>query len=132
MATRSAGASDFGSDDVADPTDEAGDATLPSDYLAALVRIEGTTETSVHPILAETFVLGRVDECDLKIGNDKQVSRTHARIVRRAFHFILEDLKSANGVRINGKAITEPTELKVGDRIQIGNHIYLFSRNRSN
>ena len=128
MAIRKAGANDFASDDVAKPTAEIGEATQPSDVLATLVRIEGARETTVHPILADTFLIGRVAECNLRIVGDNKVSRVHARILRHSFHFMIEDMKSANGVQINGKPLTGPTELKVGDRVQIGNHVYRFKR----
>lgn len=131
MARRSAGTNDFASDDVAEPTAEPGEATQPSDVLAALVRIEGGRETTVHPMLTDTFLIGRISECNLTIDGDSEVSRKHARIIRHSFHFLIEDLKSANGVLINGKPLQGPTELKVGDQVQIGSHLFRFKRRAS-
>ena len=130
MATGKTGADDFASDEIAKPTVEDGNVTLPSDFAATLVRLEGLDETSVHPILIDTFLIGRAEESDLRISRDKKVSRLHARIVRRAFQYIIEDMKSANGVLINGERLEAPTELRDGDRVQIGNHVYIFCRNR--
>jgi pSer/pThr/pTyr-binding forkhead associated (FHA) protein len=52
--------------------------------------------------------------------DDKQVSRRHARIVRHEEQYVLEDLNSANATFLNGGAVRVPTELRNGDRIQLG------------
>lgn len=48
------------------------------------------------------------------------VSRRHARIVRQGAGFAVEDLGSANGVKVNGIPTVGQTPLKNGDRIDIG------------
>ncbi len=63
-------------------------------------------------------IMGRHPECDviLEVG---AVSRQHAKIVRQGEAHMLEDLKSRNGTFLNGKLISEPTELVDGDMIRI-------------
>ncbi len=68
-----------------------------------------------------SIMIGRGAECGLTIENDRYVSREHARIQRRKNNkFQLTNLVSKNTTLLNGKAITKPTSLKTGDRIQVG------------
>ena len=48
------------------------------------------------------------------------VSRLHASLGVRGGHTVLADLGTANGTFVNGKRLTKPTPLAVGDRIDIG------------
>ena len=50
----------------------------------------------------------------------EKVSRTHARIRRTADHIEIEDLKSRNGVRVNGAKLEGPHRLEHGDEVAIG------------
>jgi hypothetical protein len=59
---------------------------------------------------------------------DPLVSRHHARIVLDGDRAVLYDLNSRNGVKLNGHAIREPTELKDGDRLRIGTQELVFCR----
>jgi pSer/pThr/pTyr-binding forkhead associated (FHA) protein len=53
---------------------------------------------------------------------ERNVSRRHARLVRDDGFFVIEDLGSSNGVRINGDRIDAPRRLREGDLIQIGDY----------
>jgi hypothetical protein len=59
---------------------------------------------------------------------DPLVSRHHARIVLEGDRAVLYDLNSRNGVKVNGQACREPTELKDGDRLRIGTQELVFCR----
>jgi ABC-type multidrug transport system ATPase subunit len=48
------------------------------------------------------------------------VSRRHARLVVKDGHATLADLGSANGTFVNGRQVTRPVPLAVGDRIDVG------------
>jgi ABC-type multidrug transport system ATPase subunit len=48
------------------------------------------------------------------------VSRYHAQIQRQQGSFVITDLDSMNGTFVNGKAVTRPQVLRVGDTVQIG------------
>lgn len=66
-------------------------------------------------------MIGRGSECGLTIENDRYVSREHARVQRlKNNKFQLTNLVSKNTTLLNGKAISKPTLLKTGDRIQVG------------
>lgn len=72
-------------------------------------------------------ILGRSSDCHVTI-EDPLVSRHHARIVLDGDRAVLHDLNSRNGVKVNGVAIKEPTELKDGDRLRIGTQELVFCR----
>jgi ABC transport system ATP-binding/permease protein len=55
------------------------------------------------------------------------VSRFHAQLVVQGGNAVLTDLSSANGTFVKGKRITEPTRLRVGDRIEIGPFSLVFT-----
>lgn len=66
------------------------------------------------------FVLGRHRECGIQIADEKS-SRKHARIFHLDGSWMVEDLASANGTKLNGRAlITGPAKLTDGDVISIG------------
>jgi FHA domain len=74
-----------------------------------------------------TTVIGRSLDCNLSI-EDPLVSRQHARIVIDAEGARIEDMRSRNGVRVNGIVVRQPTTLNDGDRVRIGTHDLVFSR----
>ncbi len=62
--------------------------------------------------------IGRTEGNDL-ILNHPSVSRKHARVEARNAHWWIVDLKSTNGVKVNGNLITESV-INAGDKILIG------------
>ena len=64
-------------------------------------------------------VLGRSRECDVVL-DDENVSRKHAEVRPSGGSWIVSDLGSTNGVKVNGRRIGRPQSLKPGDRIEIG------------
>jgi len=71
-----------------------------------------------------TVLIGRLPECDITI-RDSNVSRRHAEIQPRGDHFVLVDLGSTNGTRVNGVRITE-RELRDGDELAFGTTRLVF------
>jgi pSer/pThr/pTyr-binding forkhead associated (FHA) protein len=70
--------------------------------------------------------IGRVDEHDVVLV-EPGVSRNHAAIRDDMGVFLLEDLGSANGTRLNGEAVKEPEVLRDGDYITLGQSTLQFS-----
>jgi hypothetical protein len=64
-------------------------------------------------------VLGRSRECDVVI-SDENVSRRHAQVCPSGSQWIVRDLGSTNGVKVNGERIRDAQPLRDGDTIQIG------------
>jgi hypothetical protein len=71
------------------------------------------------PLGEETITVGRLPESTIVLA-DPNVSRQHAEIRPRASTFVVVDLGSTNGTRINGIRITEQ-ELVDGDEVIFGN-----------
>jgi len=67
----------------------------------------------------ESVSIGRSHENDVVL-NHAGVSRTHARIERKASGWVLTDRASANGVELNGAAVVASATLREGDRIVVG------------
>ena len=67
-------------------------------------------------------VLGRSRECDVVL-SDENVSRRHAEVRPSGGSWIVRDLGSTNGVKVNGRRIDRGSagqSLKNGDRIELG------------
>jgi hypothetical protein len=74
---------------------------------------------SDHPV-----VIGRSPECDITIV-DSNVSRRHAEVQPRGEAFVVVDLGSTNGTRVNGVRVDE-RELNDGDELAFGNTRMIF------
>ncbi|MBL8952647.1 MAG: FHA domain-containing protein [Myxococcaceae bacterium] len=69
---------------------------------------------------------GRTQDNEVVV-SDPASSRSHARIfVHEGRHFV-EDLGSGNGTKLNGTKLSQPTELRTGDQLRIGDTIYTFA-----
>jgi hypothetical protein len=75
-------------------------------------------------IEAEPVVIGRLPECGVPLG-DTNVSRRHAEVRRIGERFVVSDLGSTNGTRVNGVPVREQF-LSSGDQITIGSTTLVF------
>ena len=71
------------------------------------------------PGTGSRYTIGRDPVCDLFI-EDLTVSRVHARLERGADGWMLADLGSTNGTRLNGWRVREPVRVRAGDRVCFG------------
>ncbi len=71
----------------------------------------------------DSFSIGRAAECDLTIA-DMTVSRVHATLERTADGWLLTDLSSTNGTRVNGWRARGRVPVKAGDVVSFGNAQY--------
>jgi hypothetical protein len=69
--------------------------------------------------------LGRSRQCDVVL-SDPNVSRQHAEIRPRGGSWVLADLGSTNGSRLNGRRIEGPQVVTPGDEIEIGTSVITF------
>ena len=69
-----------------------------------------------HP-LAESTLIGRSDECEIKLV-DGHPSRRHARITIDADGVQIEDLDSANGTFVNGERVQGSRRVAPGDSVR--------------
>ncbi|OFW66583.1 MAG: hypothetical protein A2Y74_01790 [Actinobacteria bacterium RBG_13_63_9] len=68
---------------------------------------------------APVTTIGRSAGCDLTL-ESAYISRRHARIECAGSKHVIVDEKSKNGVFLNGKKITKPQPVGLGDEIRIG------------
>ncbi len=66
----------------------------------------------------EPLTIGRMPECDVNL-SDPNVSRKHAEVRRQGTGFVVFDLGSTNGTRVNGAHVKERL-LNNGDEIMVG------------
>ena len=71
------------------------------------------------------FTIGRGRDCDLCLA-DLSVSRMHALLVRREQGWVLSDLGSHNGTRLNGWLVREPVQVHPGDRVEFGSMAFII------
>ncbi|GMV95761.1 MAG: hypothetical protein AMXMBFR83_01320 [Phycisphaerae bacterium] len=84
----------------------------------SLVMFKETGESKSFPIAGNKVVIGRKEDCGLRIPLS-EISRKHALLMVDEKSVTLRDLGSANGTYVNNKRITEQ-ELEPGDHIVIG------------
>jgi hypothetical protein len=70
-------------------------------------------------------VLGRSRDCDIVL-DDANVSRRHAEIRPSGASWIIVDLGSTNGVKVNGRRIDGPQSLRPGDGVELGTSRVVF------
>ena len=73
----------------------------------------------------DSATIGRSDSADVQI-DDPYASSAHARIFPRGDYMYIEDMGSTNGTFLNGRALRRPEQLKVADRIRIGDTEYAY------
>ncbi len=75
-------------------------------------------------IESEPLVIGRMPECSVVL-SDPNVSRRHAEVLRVNEAFMVRDLGSTNGTKLNGALIRE-SYLSTGDNITVGSTTLVF------
>jgi ABC transport system ATP-binding/permease protein len=70
------------------------------------------------------IVMGRDATADILV-TSAGVSRLHARVILHEGYYYVEDMGSSNGTYVNGAPITQPTLLKTGDEIGLGQSVSL-------
>jgi hypothetical protein len=102
---------------IAEPLEEQAQARAPT----ALLLLDGQRNV-VGP---EGVVLGRSRNCDVVL-NDPNVSRQHAELRPRGGSWVLTDLGSTNGSRINGHPVERSEVVRPGDEIELGATVLRF------
>jgi hypothetical protein len=82
----------------------------------AFLRVQGG---HAERIGSRGAVLGRSRDCDVVL-DDPNVSRRHAEVRPSGGSWIVNDLGSTNGIKVNGRRVAGPQSLKRGDVIELG------------
>lgn len=88
-------------------------------------QLDGPALMVFPPGGGTSFIIGRTQDCDLRIG-DLSVSRRHAQLDRSEDGWLLSDLGSHNGTRVNGWLVREPAPVRPGDLLQFGSAIFVI------
>jgi pSer/pThr/pTyr-binding forkhead associated (FHA) protein len=98
--------------------------------MATIVVMAGPNEGKTFLLQASRLVsIGRDDQCNIQLV-DNQVSRRHLQIRFDADedqHYAV-DMRSANGVFVNGERVTEDRPLADGDIIVVGQSELRYTR----
>lgn len=89
-----------------------------------IVILDGKVNAQAFHLTKLPLRIGRESDNDVVI-EDSNVSRFHAEIQQRDLDLVIVDLKSANGVKVNGALISEKI-LQCHDVIQIGDALIEF------
>jgi hypothetical protein len=114
------------------------------DRLTRLARPGGTRMFKVHqpaalpwpaaqlpplrlpPQPGRRFTIGRAMACDFTLA-DLSVSRWHARLYTEEDQWLLSDLGSTNGTRLNGWRVTTGVPVKPGDQVTFGSISFVIT-----
>ncbi|OYT69837.1 MAG: GGDEF domain-containing protein [Chloracidobacterium sp. CP2_5A] len=106
----------------------------PRQARPALVHMRGDYLGSSLRIERNVLRIGRGSDAELRLENDDEASRLHAKVERCEtptghFQYWLTDLRSTNGTQLNGIPLVpgEPVLLHDGDKFSIGRHILKFT-----
>lgn len=94
-------------------------AVQPVQLGTMLVGMDGLYAGQVFPLTRETVTIGRDPACEIVLGEDPTVSRSHARIVLSEAGHLLQDDGSSNGTFVNS-VLVRTCLLSPGDVIQCG------------
>ena len=97
---------------------------LPTGKRLSLAIIDGPDAGSVYRIERPRVTIGRAN-ADLTL-NDTEASRQHAAVEVRDTIYLLEDLGSTNGTLLDGRRITETTELTDKAEFVVGGSTLMF------
>jgi pSer/pThr/pTyr-binding forkhead associated (FHA) protein len=90
----------------------------------AVARLRGSAG-EVHPLTGAATRIGRRADNDVVL-DDQEVSRHHAVVSDTGTSFVITDLRSANGVYVDGRRIRGTVVLGDGDRVRICHHEFVF------
>lgn len=88
-----------------------------------LVAEAGPLEGQTWVITTEGLRIGREEGNEIMV-DDAAVSRQHARVLMHNGAVWLQDTGSRNGVFVNGDRVPDHRQLKPGDRIMLGAHVF--------
>jgi hypothetical protein len=72
------------------------------------------------------FTIGRELACDMTLA-DETVSRWHASLQQSSDGWLLADLGSTNGTRLNGWRVTSPSPVAAGDMVSFGDVTFVLA-----
>ncbi len=89
--------------------------------------------TPGHTIVVDKAVVfvGRHPDCDVVLTHSRKVSRKHCCICQVNETFVVRDLGSMNGIRVNGNRVKKEVRMNFGDELAIGDVCYTLQRHKA-
>ena len=97
---------------------KAGSGKAPAELV---VVVSDALQGRRYPVGTAT-VIGRSDDADIVV-DDSYASDLHVRVGMQNGTMTVHDLGSTNGTYVNGRRITVPTAVALGDSVQVGRTI---------
>lgn len=99
--------------------------TTSSDEADAVLTLRKDAKLMAEfPLIETSYVIGRAPDCGIQIDSEF-LSRHHAIVSRNGMDWTISDLRSTNGVRVNGRP-AHIQALSDGDIIALGVHHLIF------
>ncbi len=77
------------------------------------------------------LTIGRAEGADLALFGDAMIEKLHARIYQQDGRYLIADNASTHGTFVNDQRVVEPTLLRSGDLIRVGNaYVRFHERNK--
>ena len=86
---------------------------------------QNDSHSTRHSLEGTHVTIGRQDDNDIVLAGDMRTSRHHAELDASSGEWVVRDLRSRNGILVNGQSTSEQV-LRDGDRIAIGGSIFTF------
>lgn len=100
--------------------DSAHTASLKGELALHVVMMKGEFLINEHTISVPNAIIGRAKDCEVVVP-DVFCSRRHAMLSREGLMWMIADLNSTNGTRVNGRMIRQHT-MTDGDIIELGEY----------
>jgi pSer/pThr/pTyr-binding forkhead associated (FHA) protein len=113
---------------AASATCSALDGRMTATGKAAVARLHALSG-QVHQLIGAATRVGRLADNDIVL-DDAEVSRHHAVVSDTGTSFVITDLRSANGVYVQGHRIRGSVVLADRDQIRICQHEFVFELER--
>ncbi|MCA8999411.1 MAG: FHA domain-containing protein [Planctomycetaceae bacterium] len=78
------------------------------------------------PLDKAIVFFGRGPDCDVVLNTSRKVSRKHCCVAQINDYFLVRDLGSMNGIRVNEDPVSSEARLKVGDILWVGDLGFRF------
>ena len=94
----------------------------------ASLRLEPVDGSPPVPLDKAVLFFGRHPDCDVRLGESPKVSRRHCCLAQVDDRWVIRDLGSLNGVRLNGQPVSGEADFKLGDELAIGDQVYRVAK----
>jgi hypothetical protein len=93
----------------------------------AWLRVESGFRPGRELIVSKSeTTIGRAESCDIGLFGDPNIEKVHARVMLRGDRYLLADGSTQSGTFLNEQRIGQPTPLRSGDTIRVGNSVIRF------